>query len=147
FVVVGALACVFIARPAARPRQQPDTLARVLTVLAVLAVLWQLLLAASWTNFHEPDDLQGYFVFPTKMLALGSLGEDPFSERRAAGADNICYWLRCSHNSLTDSFTSSTLESRLHVRHSSSCAETGVVQVCRCECYCCLRWHFFLRRW
>src|SRR5215831_1160107 len=82
FVVVGALACVFIARPAARPRQQPDTLARVLTVLAVLAVLWQLLLAASWTNFNEHDDLQGYFVFPTKMLALGSLGEDPFSERR-----------------------------------------------------------------
>jgi hypothetical protein len=82
FVVVGALACVFIARPAARPRQQPDTLARVLTVLAVLAVLWRLLLAASWTNFNEHDDLQGYFVFPTKMVALGSLGEDPFSERR-----------------------------------------------------------------
>jgi hypothetical protein len=51
---------------------------------AVLCGLVIVLYAASVRttvyNFH--DDLQGYFVFPTKMIQTGSLGPDPFSERR-----------------------------------------------------------------
>jgi hypothetical protein len=35
---------------------------------------------AATLNIH--DDLQAYVVFPTKMLQTGSLGKDPFSERR-----------------------------------------------------------------
>ncbi len=33
-------------------------------------------------KFNAHDDLQGYFVFPVKMLQIGSMGPDPFSERR-----------------------------------------------------------------
>jgi hypothetical protein len=33
-------------------------------------------------TFSVVDDYQAYFVFPQKMLQLGSLGADPFSERR-----------------------------------------------------------------
>lgn len=38
--------------------------------------------AVSTSFFNEHDDWQGYFVFPAKMLQTGSLGPDPFSERR-----------------------------------------------------------------
>jgi hypothetical protein len=34
------------------------------------------------TRFNDHDDLQAYFVFPAKMIQTGSLGPDPFSERR-----------------------------------------------------------------
>ncbi len=33
-------------------------------------------------RFNQADDFQGYFVFPEKMLQLGSMGRDPFSDRR-----------------------------------------------------------------
>ncbi len=33
-------------------------------------------------NFNPHDDFQAYFVFPGKMLETGSLGPDPFNERR-----------------------------------------------------------------
>lgn len=32
--------------------------------------------------FNIHDDFQGYFVFPVKMLETGSMGADPFNERR-----------------------------------------------------------------
>ena len=32
--------------------------------------------------FNIHDDFHAYFVFPQKMIATGSLGEEPFSERR-----------------------------------------------------------------
>jgi hypothetical protein len=34
------------------------------------------------TRFNDHDDLQGYFVFPAKMMQTGALGPDPYSERR-----------------------------------------------------------------
>jgi hypothetical protein len=37
---------------------------------------------ASRLVFNVHDDYHAYFVYPRKMLAAGSLGEDPFSERR-----------------------------------------------------------------
>ncbi len=33
-------------------------------------------------RFNQADDFQAYFVFPEKMLQLGSMGRDPFSARR-----------------------------------------------------------------
>ncbi|WP_293330370.1 hypothetical protein [Microcoleus sp. CAWBG58] len=33
-------------------------------------------------GFNTSDDYHGYLVFPHKMLQLGSMGSDPFSERR-----------------------------------------------------------------
>ena len=37
-------------------------------------------------TFSMTDDYHAYFVFPQKMLQLGSLGTDPFSERRLVSA-------------------------------------------------------------
>ena len=34
------------------------------------------------TRFNDHDDLQAYFVFPAKMIQTGTLGPDPYSERR-----------------------------------------------------------------
>lgn len=34
------------------------------------------------SNFNNHDDFHAYLVFPRKMLATGTQGEDPFSERR-----------------------------------------------------------------
>jgi hypothetical protein len=50
-------------------------------VIVALAIVRYLGSVGS-TQFNAHDDLQGYFVFPVKMLATGSLGSDPFSERR-----------------------------------------------------------------
>jgi len=33
-------------------------------------------------RFNQADDFQAYFIFPEKMLQLGSIGRDPFSDRR-----------------------------------------------------------------
>lgn len=57
----------------------------VLIGVALIAVVLALQYA-SWVisnRMDVRDDLQAYFVFPKKMLDAGSLGEDPFSERRA----------------------------------------------------------------
>jgi len=38
--------------------------------------------AVSTQKFNQHDDYHAYFVFPIKMLQTGSMGPDPFSERR-----------------------------------------------------------------
>ena len=43
--------------------------------------------------FNSHDDFQAYFVFPSKMLSLGSLGSDPFSERRLVSSLGGKYFL------------------------------------------------------
>jgi len=52
-----------------------------LAALCVL-VLARYFAAVADAGFNWDDDLQGYFVFPAKMLQLGGMGADPFSERR-----------------------------------------------------------------
>jgi hypothetical protein len=54
------------------------------TVIVLLLALSCLAYAGSVyaVTFNPHDDLHGYFVFPLKMLQTGSLGPDPFSERR-----------------------------------------------------------------
>jgi hypothetical protein len=43
--------------------------------------------------FHTLDDLPAYLVYPTKMLQTGSLGNDPFSERRVMSSLGGNYFL------------------------------------------------------
>ena len=43
--------------------------------------------------FSPHDDVQGYFLFPLKMLQTGSLGLDPFSERRLIASLGGQYFL------------------------------------------------------
>jgi len=55
-------------------------------LVGILALCFILLFDyASWISanaFNGLDDYNAYFVFPNKMLQLGSMGPDPFSERR-----------------------------------------------------------------
>jgi hypothetical protein len=62
--------------------QGASVAAKALLVLGIVRMTWRYLHSVGWSSFNEHDDYQGYFVFPTKMLQLGSLGEDPYSERR-----------------------------------------------------------------
>jgi len=52
------------------------------TFIALLLAFWQYAGCVYSYTFSMADDYQAYFVFPQKMLQLGSLGTDPFSERR-----------------------------------------------------------------
>lgn len=60
-------------------KQKPLIVIAAANVMLLLSVLF---INASFLGFNSHDDLQGYFAFPTKMLQLGALGDDPFSERR-----------------------------------------------------------------
>lgn len=51
-------------------------------LLAVLLLILNCVLVAMNTGFNIHDDYQGYLVFPTKLLEMGYMGPDPFSERR-----------------------------------------------------------------
>lgn len=54
-------------------------------LVIVLVFLLLFALYAGWVTgkrFNPADDLQGYFVFPQKMLQTGAMGDDPFSERK-----------------------------------------------------------------
>lgn len=54
-------------------------------LVIILVFLLLLTLYGGWVTtkrFNAGDDLQGYFVFPQKMLQTGTMGDDPFSERR-----------------------------------------------------------------
>lgn len=55
-------------------------------LIGVLLVLFLMLLrymgSIATTNFNGHDDYYAYFVFPNKMLQMGSMGPDPFSARR-----------------------------------------------------------------
>lgn len=48
----------------------------------LIVCCWVYLIAASQTQFNIHDDAHGYLFFPHKLLELGTLGVDPFSERR-----------------------------------------------------------------
>src|SRR4028118_144381 len=56
------------------------------TFIAFLLAFWQYAGRVYSYTFSALDDYQAYFVFPQKMLQIGSLGADPFSERRLVSA-------------------------------------------------------------
>jgi hypothetical protein len=43
------------------------------------------------TSYNVHDDLQGYFVFPAKMMQTGAMGEDPYSERRLVSLGGMSF--------------------------------------------------------
>jgi hypothetical protein len=49
--------------------------------------------AVSFFGFNGSDDHHGYMAFPAKMLQTGSLGNDPFSERRIESSLGGQYFL------------------------------------------------------
>ncbi|MEK7131253.1 MAG: hypothetical protein AAB797_00775 [Patescibacteria group bacterium] len=49
--------------------------------------------AVSFFGFNGSDDHHGYMAFPAKMLQTGSLGNDPFSERRVESSLGGQYFL------------------------------------------------------
>ncbi|AFY79446.1 MAG: hypothetical protein IGR93_13165 [Hydrococcus sp. C42_A2020_068] len=57
-----------------------------LFILGVFIVFLLILVECTgWVRTHifeRSDDYQGYLVFPQKMLQIGSIGADPFNERR-----------------------------------------------------------------
>ncbi|MEG4323681.1 MULTISPECIES: hypothetical protein, partial [unclassified Microcoleus] len=56
------------------------------TVVAFLWAAFQYCGCVFWYDFNTHDDYHAYFVFPHKMLQIGALGSDPFSERRLVSA-------------------------------------------------------------
>lgn len=48
-----------------------------------------------WPIFNKHDDFHAYFVFSNKMLQTGSLGPDPFSERRMTSSLGGQWFLDC----------------------------------------------------
>ena len=56
------------------------------TVIAFLLAAMTYSCSVSWHEFNFHDDYHAYFVFPNKMLQIGSFGSDPFSERRLVSA-------------------------------------------------------------
>jgi hypothetical protein len=74
-------------RPQPREALPPHPRWRKIGLTAAWAVLIAMFLVqyAGWAaigKFNDHDDFQGYFVYPNKMLQLGSMGPDPYSERR-----------------------------------------------------------------
>jgi hypothetical protein len=56
--------------------------------------------------FHAQDDYHAYFIFPEKMLQTGTLGQDPFSERRIVSSLGGNYFIDTFPLSVTGKFDS-----------------------------------------
>lgn len=92
YLLVGLLISAFVGARQTRSLRDFFVSARVyfrvrrfiafLIVLLALVTLVKYATAISPGQFHPQDDYHAYFVFPVKMLQIGSLGSDPFSERR-----------------------------------------------------------------
>lgn len=59
----------------------------------IVIVLVRYASSVAFFNFNPIDDQHAYMVFPVKMLQTGSLGDDPFSERRLVSALGGEYFL------------------------------------------------------
>lgn len=79
--------------PDLRKGQPSSRIAVLLSLFVVVALGWRYVEAVGWIKFNDHDDYQGYLVFVEKLLQLGSLGEDPFSERRLIGGVGSQYFL------------------------------------------------------
>jgi hypothetical protein len=74
----------------------------ILASVIILIILIRYACAVCFFSFHGSDDYHGYLVFPAKMIQTGSMGEDPFSERRIVSSLGGSYLL----NSAVLSFAS-----------------------------------------
>ena len=64
-----------------------------LALIVVLSVLVRYGTSVAFFDFHPTDDYQAYMAFPVKMLQTGSLGNDPFSDRRISSSLGGKYFL------------------------------------------------------
>jgi hypothetical protein len=63
--------------------------AAVIALSGAMAVVYAASICS--TRFNDHDDLQGYFVFPVKMIQKGALGPDPYSERRIVSLGGMSF--------------------------------------------------------
>lgn len=70
-----------------------DKIFTILIFFVLSIFLLRYALATSFFPFHGTDDYHGYLVFPSKMIETGSLGNDPFSERRIVSSLGGKYFL------------------------------------------------------
>lgn len=61
--------------------------------LVFVIILARYSVAVSFFGFNGADDHHGYMAFPAKMLQTGSLGDDPFNERRVESSLGGQYFL------------------------------------------------------
>lgn len=64
-----------------------------LVIILTLVFLLKFSSLISPGDYNSHDDYQGYFAFPVKMIQTGSLGADPFSERRLVSGLGGQYFL------------------------------------------------------
>ncbi len=64
-----------------------------LLALILLVVVVRYGFSTAFFNFSPIDDQHAYLVFPVKMLETGSMGQDPFSERRMLSSLGGQYFL------------------------------------------------------
>jgi hypothetical protein len=67
---------------------------RALAVLCGIAMLIAAINSLTYSKFSDIDDLNAYLSFPVKLLQGGSLGFDPFSERRVQSGLGASYFLQ-----------------------------------------------------
>ncbi|MFI4982504.1 MAG: hypothetical protein ACHQIO_19305, partial [Nevskiales bacterium] len=97
FVLIGTLLAAVQYLPAVHLPRGPVLPAGVATrlplavtvLLAALAIFGQVF----YPEFHGIDDYSAYLVFPEKLLTTGSLGFEPFSERRLQASLGGMYFL------------------------------------------------------
>jgi hypothetical protein len=70
-----------------------DKILLTLVLLVSVLLFFRYAAAVSFFPFHAADDYHGYLVFPAKMIQTGSLGNDPFSERRIVSSLGGGYFL------------------------------------------------------
>ncbi len=64
-----------------------------LFIILILIILIRYGSSVGFLSSYNLDDQHGYMVFPAKMLETGSLGNDPFSERRLVSSLGGQYFL------------------------------------------------------
>lgn len=83
---LGGLAVLAMAWRSRRPMAGRPAAGTVVLGITVAALLVLHVGGYLWSPaFNAHDDFHAYLAFPQKMLATGSLGVEPFSERRMAG--------------------------------------------------------------
>jgi hypothetical protein len=98
FVLSGALLAAVLYLPAVQLPGKPFLPAGLVARLLLAATLLLAALAifghVHYPDFNRYDDYSAYLVFPEKMLATGSLGFEPFSERRLLTGLGGIYFLQ-----------------------------------------------------
>ncbi len=73
--------------------KRPTGASLLVIALALVLILVKYSAAVSPGPYNAGDDYQGYFVFSEKMWQTGSVGEDPFSERKIVTSLGGQYYL------------------------------------------------------